>query len=61
MKVAKVVFGVDACVRVLCVRPRSYASYWLVGLCEYYVHEYVPVHHSTCAGVCCVIVCDSRV
>ncbi len=32
-----------------------------VGMCEYYVREYVPVHHSTGAGVCCVIVCDSCV
>jgi hypothetical protein len=32
-----------------------------VGLCEYYVREYVPVHYSTSAGVCSVVVFDSCV
>ena len=61
MKVSKIMFGVVNFVWVLCVWPCSEASYWGVCLCEYDVREYVPVHHCTGAGVCCVIVSDSIV
>ncbi len=54
-------FGVVACVGVLCVRPCLESAYWGIGRCEYDVREYVPVHHSAGSCVCCIIVGDSRV
>ncbi len=62
MEVGKVMFVVVACVRVLCVGPRSKASYGGVDLCEYYVWEYVPVHHpqapASAASLYMIPVCD---
>ena len=41
--------------------PRSKVAYWRVCSGEYDIRECVPVHHSSCAGVCLVIVGDSDV
>ena len=42
-------------------RPRSEAADQRICISECDIREYVPVHHSTCAGVYLVIVGNSSV
>ncbi len=43
------------------VWPISVAAYWEVRRGEYSVRGYLPIHHSTCASVSCVVEGDSCV
>jgi hypothetical protein len=61
VEIVEAMFGVMVGIRVLCICPRSEAAYWGVSRCKYDVREYFPVHHSIGAGVCFIIVGDSRV